>query len=416
MSASDVTSILEELAAGRIDAAEASRRIAAVKAAQPADDQATGDHEPTEIAPTQPERTEPERSGEDGAGEGAAGQERPRNRYARNSYARETFERLDADATDADTTDADGDDAVDAGDGGAGQRAAGRSAGGATGDTGTRRDWSEAARRFGPEVRRGWDHARQTIRRDLFGREDRATTDAAGHRGAQSDPQRSTTPRTGPRVAIRTVGHRVRVIGDDTVQTVAVDGSHVLRRSAEVIEVATEEVGRPFEKFSLLRPPRSLDEVRELGLGKELLVRVNPSLVVDAEVTAGALRSSNVPHLGRVRVTAGGARLDDVEQIDDALFQTGASSVSGTIGRGRSRVRCESGSLTVRLGAGSNVTVHADSTMGRVVWAGGHSGAGGEVIMGNGSARLDVGAVMGRAVVHVGVPPEPEPATDPTDA
>ena len=52
--------------------------------------------------------------------------------------------------------------------------------------------------------------------------------------------------------------------------------------------------------------PRELDDIRALGLGKELLLKVNPDIVVDVEVTAGSLNTERVPHLGKVRVTAGG--------------------------------------------------------------------------------------------------------------
>ena len=48
------------------------------------------------------------------------------------------------------------------------------------------------------------------------------------------------------------------------------------------------------------------------------------------------------------------------------------------------------------------MTVHGESQLGKVSWSGGHSGAGDEVVMGNGSARLDVEVVMGHASVKVG--------------
>ena len=48
------------------------------------------------------------------------------------------------------------------------------------------------------------------------------------------------------------------------------------------------------------------------------------------------------------------------------------------------------------------MTIKSDAQLGRVSWAGGHSGAGDEVVMGNGNARLDVEVVMGHAQVRVG--------------
>lgn len=447
MSSPDVTPILEELAAGRIDAAEASRRIAAAKAMRPAEQDpasmevADADTEVAETdagnteaaaeevvdaeivdeqeasAPDQAEAsTGPEPTGSDSSGAESTG----RDRYARNRFARETF---DVDPPSAPTSTANGHDGADAG---AGQPASGTAeepepTEGQQQPEPARVDESEPGQdqsRPGPEPRRAADpgpeqrggsarwvrperlrdwsaFARETLTRDLFGREERGPTASA------EQPRRSMEqPRQ--KIVVRSVGHRVRVVGDPRVQTVSVEGEHVLRRSPEAIEVITEEANRPFEGLSVLRLPRSLDDIRELGFGKELVVRVNPAMLVDVEVTAGSLRTEKVARLGHVRVTAGGARLVDVEQVDDALFQTGTATVIGTITQGRSRLRCESGNLTVRLGADSNVTVRAESNVGRVTWAGEHTGSGDEVIMGNGAACLDVGAVVGRAVVHIG--------------
>ena len=148
--------------------------------------------------------------------------------------------------------------------------------------------------------------------------------------------------------------------------------------------------------------PRNLDDIRSLGLGKELFLRVNPNIVVDVEVTAGSLNTERVPHLGKVRVTAGGAKLLDVHEINDALIQAGQATIKGAITTGRHRIRAESGSLSITLADESNVTVKGDAQLGKVSWSGGHNGAGDEVVMGNGSAKLDIEVVMGHAQVRVG--------------
>lgn len=205
------------------------------------------------------------------------------------------------------------------------------------------------------------------------------------------------------RVSIRAVGRRVRVLGDTRISTVSVDGPHVLRRNGSVLEVASEgEAGPSLDGFSFIKPPRNLEDIRALGLGKELVIRMNPKLVADIEVTAGSLHAENVPWLGKVRVTAGAARVTGMAEASDLLVQAGQGTLEGAVTTGRSRVRCESGSLVIKLADESNVTVTSESQLGRVVWTGGHSGAGDEVVMGNGNARLDVGVVMGHAQVRVG--------------
>lgn len=201
------------------------------------------------------------------------------------------------------------------------------------------------------------------------------------------------------RVAVTAVGRRVRIEGDPTVTTLSVDGPHALRRVGTVMEVSsTEEIGPNFQGFSLIRPPRSLDDLRDIGLGKELVIRVNPKLIIDAEVTTGSLRTTKVPHLGRIRVTAGGATLDDVEEVEDLLSQAGGVGVEGPLRSGRSRLRVESGSLAVTLTAGASVAIRGEAKFGKINWPDGGDKVD-EYVVGNGSARLDIAVVMGMATV-----------------
>ena len=220
------------------------------------------------------------------------------------------------------------------------------------------------------------------------------------------EPVRSKSVNVGgvERISVRAVGRRVRILGETSVATLSADGPHVLRRNGSVLEVSSDgELGASLDGFSILRSaPRSLDDFRSLGLGKELFLRVNPDLIVDVEVTAGSLNTERVPHLGKVRVTAGAAKLLDVTEINDALVQAGQATIKSTITSGRNRVRAESGTLSITLADESNVTVTGEAQLGRISWAGGHSGAGDEVVMGSGSAKLEIEVVMGHAQVRVG--------------
>lgn len=313
MTSPEITAILEELAAGRIDAAEAARRIDALKGAA-----ASSAAEPTN------EELAAQAGGSGTTEEGAWAAATDRPQYA--SYAKERVSSGAPDASD------------------------------------------------------------------------------------EADPEPEPPKRPKPvntqgveRLSVRAVGRRVRIIGETSVATVSADGPHVLRRNGSVLEVSSDgEVGSSLDGFSILRAPRNLDDIRSLGLGKELFLRVNPNLIVDVEVTAGSLNTERVPHLGKVRVTAGGAKLLDVTEINDALIQAGQATIKGAIATGRSRVRAESGSLSVHLSDESNVTVKGDAQLGKVSWTGGHSGAGDEVVMGNGSAKLDIEVVMGHAMIRVG--------------
>lgn len=212
-------------------------------------------------------------------------------------------------------------------------------------------------------------------------------------------PRRATGAKGVERVSVRAVARRVRIVADGAVATVSVDGPHVLRRTGPVLEVTSDgDVGPNLDGF-ILRPPRSFDDLRALGLGKELLVRVNPTIAVDAEVTAGALTTEGVPFLGKIRVTAGGATLDRISEANDVLVQAGSATIRGDIATGRSRIRCESGSLDIQLGDRSSVTVRSEVQLGKVSWAGTDNDNVDEVVLGNGAARLDIGVVMGWATI-----------------
>ena len=331
MTSPDMTPILEELAAGRIDAAEAARRIDALKAAAPADQP-----EPVEApAPTDPAEATAEPSNEDLAAEAPAA----------DPWAAET-------------------------------------------------DRPQHA-----------THTSESFRTSRAAEPTRGSEPAPEPEPA-TEPVRAKPVNTSgvERISVRAVGRRVRIVGETSVATLSADGPHVLRRNGAVLEVSSDgELGASLDGFSILRgAPRSLDDIRSLGLGKELLLKVNPGIVVDVEVTAGGLNTERVPHLGKVRVTAGGAKLLDVGEINDALIQAGQATISGAITTGRNRIRAESGSLSITLADHSNVTVTGDAQLGKVSWTGGHNGAGDEVVMGNGSAKLDIEVVMGHAQVRVG--------------
>ena len=177
-------------------------------------------------------------------------------------------------------------------------------------------------------------------------------------------------------------------------------GEHVLRRQGEVLEVSADgELGPKLEGFSLLNPPKSFDDLRGITLARGLTVRVNPAIEVDIELTAGSLNVTGVPFLGRVRVTAGGMAINGVRRITDALVQAGSGTVEGPINTGRSRLKIESGSLTVGLAPRSSVTMRSQAQVGRVTWPD-EGAAVDEYIVGNGTARLDLEVVMGTVTVR----------------
>ncbi|MEQ7123931.1 hypothetical protein ABN034_05355 [Actinopolymorpha sp. B11F2] len=202
------------------------------------------------------------------------------------------------------------------------------------------------------------------------------------------------------RLRVRAVGRRVRIIGEPFVSTVAVDGPHVVRQEGDTLVVTSEgEFGASIDGFTLMRS-RNLRDVQErvFDIGRELSVRVNPSMTVEVEVTAGSVNAERLPGLEQVRVTAGSARVRDVDGPIDLLVQAGSAQVEGKITKGRSRLRAESGSLQLRLLPGSSVRVRPDVQLGRVQWEPPGKDRE-EHIVGLGDAVLNLEVVMGTATV-----------------
>jgi hypothetical protein len=205
------------------------------------------------------------------------------------------------------------------------------------------------------------------------------------------------------RVRIRAVGRRVKIVGEPFVKTIAVDGPHVVRQEGDTLLISSEgEFGASLDGFTLT-PPRSLRDVQQklMDLGRELSIRVNPGLEIEAEITAGSINAERAPLLAQVRVTAGSARVRDVEGPIDVLVQAGSAQVEGKIVNGRSRLRVESGSLQLRLLQGSSVRIRPDAQLGRVQWEppARPGKEGDEQVVGGGAARLDLEVVMGAATV-----------------
>lgn len=223
----------------------------------------------------------------------------------------------------------------------------------------------------------------------------------SGQPGAESASAAHGAASDVTQVVIRATGRRVRVVGDPSVATVAVDGPHVVRRIGHTLEVTSERPAAPsLRNVNPIRPPRGWDDVRDAALGKEVVVHVNPRITVDADITGGNLSTAGLPQLGRIRVTGGGAQLTDVRQVNDALIQVGNATVSGKLDTGRSRVQVESGMLSLILDPDASVTIRSHAQLGRVGWPGAPSGQLDEFVAGNGSGQVDIGVVMGYASVR----------------
>jgi hypothetical protein len=198
----------------------------------------------------------------------------------------------------------------------------------------------------------------------------------------------------------------VDVIGDPTVAQVAVTGQHAVRREGTVLTVVSQESpfgsNEPGERgsagFSFTDLPRTLAWAKA-WTDQRLVVRVNPELPIELDAAGASVTISGMEAGARLRLIAAAAKLERVRgPLDlDAL----SSSVKGFAApNGRSRIACESSSVKLLLGAGSDVRIRARNRMGKVVLPDTVSKGGlvdpdvVEAVVGAGRGELSIDAVM----------------------
>jgi hypothetical protein len=204
------------------------------------------------------------------------------------------------------------------------------------------------------------------------------------------------------RVLVRATSRRVRVVGDPSVATVAIDGPHTVRRDGSTLVVAGETEIVPTDNAFVLLAGGAWKEVagkiqQNLGQNLELKVRVRPDLPVGVEVIAGSLQVDGARALDHVRVTAGSLRVNGAHSPIDLLVQAGSAQVSTVQTHGHSRLRCESGSLQLTLEPGSDARVRSDVQLGRFSVEPERQGRdrNRDIVVGLGGAEIDVEVVMG---------------------
>jgi len=204
------------------------------------------------------------------------------------------------------------------------------------------------------------------------------------------------------KVLIRATGRKVRILPDPVVSTAAAEDVHQVKRSGSTLEiVGDKEFSGVIDALSWVKSVRGMDDVKALGIGKDLTVRVNPALEVDIDLKGCQLSVEGLPRIGKVRLTAGGATITGARTLADLLLQMGQVTVSGRFTEGWSRIRCESGQVVVEVARDSDVLIRADAQVGRVSWEGCEA-PDGELKVGAGTAHLDLGVVFGHGVVRMG--------------
>jgi hypothetical protein len=165
------------------------------------------------------------------------------------------------------------------------------------------------------------------------------------------------------RLVLRTSARSVQVSTDPAVAEVSIFGEHELRRDGEslIIENPSALDDRPGRYSVASSIARAIPH-----LGTSIEIRMNPSLFLDAELNAAAIRLRGAPAGLRMRLLACALKVEDlVGSID---IDASSSSIKGTMTLvGQNRIDCESSSCKVVLARGSDVTIRAQNQMGKIV-------------------------------------------------
>lgn len=215
------------------------------------------------------------------------------------------------------------------------------------------------------------------------------------------------------RVRVTASARPVRIIGDHTVATITVDGPHTVVRDGDTLRV---EAGGAAPGTASGQPGAYAYEHKTAlsrwlsaagTVGAPLTVRMNPALVADAEVMAGSLEVAGMTGPVAFSLTAGSLRLHDCSGVVNGVVRAGSAVLQVRPTHGASVVRIESGSVEVRLLAGSDVHITGRADLGEFKV----SGADGwlqsqktdrlDQTVGAGTASFELQLAMGAAKVRL---------------
>ena len=224
-------------------------------------------------------------------------------------------------------------------------------------------------------------------------------------------------------IGIKVIGtfKTIQIQGDPTVTGAVAEGDHRVR--TENGRLIFEEDLDNDQPGYVLFGPRSRrfrfsgkinGRTIQVGEGPDvppvLAIKMNPSLPLEIEMTAGTVKVGGVDGPIEAAITAGSGRFEDVKAPISASVDAGSLHVRGVFDRGNSSIRCTAGKVKVELEPGSDVRLRAKATLGRVSLPGGQpegsardwtaiGGINHEMVIGDGSGTLDIEATTGSVSV-----------------
>jgi hypothetical protein len=186
-----------------------------------------------------------------------------------------------------------------------------------------------------------------------------------GGQPAADAPRGRSTGRGVRAVRVRTLCRSLEIYGDPAVAEVQVTrGSPVLRRDGDVMYIEHARSRTAGARFAFVSHARTVAAVA--GFEERIVLRVNPDLLVDIDVSATSLRVWGCEGGLRLRLGASSAKLDRI--VGPLVVDAHSSSIKGTARLiGENHLRCESSSVKLGLLDGTDVKVKASNRMGKVV-------------------------------------------------
>ena len=214
------------------------------------------------------------------------------------------------------------------------------------------------------------------------------------------------------RVRVTCAFRSVTVVGDPTVHEAVADGDHEARIEGDTIRIDgdTGLDGLP-AAFAFAGPGSRMSRVVKVQgrRVRPLLVRMNPALELDADVSAGSLSIDGVRGPINATCAAGSLRIDGFESPIDLNVSAGSVTASGKLDFGESHIQCDAGKVNLELERGSSVRITTRVNLGKVGFGGGLAdrsapvrGTGSdEHVVGTGTGRLDISCNLGSVQIDL---------------
>jgi len=196
--------------------------------------------------------------------------------------------------------------------------------------------------------------------------------------GAPAQQAGGTPPVQGTVTCVRVVGsyRAVQIVADPGVAQLYVTGGHRVSQEGTILTVSgtgpmdqptgerPRDTGGFLGGFSFSDLPRTITWARSWK-EHQLVVRVNPELLVELETTGAEVKLSGLTGGLRARVVASSLKADKLRGALDV--EAVSSSVKiGAVPTGQSRLYAESSSARLTLLEGSDVRITGTNRMGRL--------------------------------------------------